>query len=459
ILLARYFIHCELYGFNASLQHFPRRCTDKASLEARECCPTHTDGTKCGEMSNRGICAEIIAPTIDITTLELLLDDRAYWPRAFYDRACSCYGNFDDVDCSSCKAGFQGENCDVKSALAIRRNFTSLERNEIDSVISVLDKSKRIISDNYVILVTSYDRILRGESPEFANISVYNLFVWMHAYVSRDNLVFQGDDLAVESDVDYAHEGPAFLPWHRYFLLKWEKELRDVVVGDDTFTLPYWDWRDNTNCDVCNDAMMGDKDPENATLISSGSPISKWQIICSKGNAYIESGIQCTGQPEGPLLRDPGNYDPEKISGLPTSQEVENVIKIPDSYDTDSFDVAANQSFRNLVEGFADTTTGDADPSMSYLHNAVHLFMNGTMSEVATSANDPIFLLHHAFVDSIYELWLRQRTLRGNFGSTDGIRLGHRPNDFMVPFFPLVRNREGFANTFQLGYAYDYILD
>ena len=45
---------------------------------------------------------------------------------------------------------------------------------------------------------------------------------------------------------------------------------------------------------------------------------------------------------------------------------------------------------------------------MSFLHNAVHLYMNGTMSSVDTSANDPIFLVHHVFVDSLYEQWLEK---------------------------------------------------
>lgn len=35
----------------------------------------------------------------------------------------------------------------------------------------------------------------------------------------------------------------------------------------------------------------------------------------------------------------------------------------------------------------------------STMHNALHVFMNGSMSSVQGSANDPIFLLHHAFID------------------------------------------------------------
>jgi len=47
------------------------------------------------------------------------------------------------------------------------------------------------------------------------------------------------------------------------------------------------------------------------------------------------------------------------------------------------------------------------DFQKSFLHNAVHLYMNGTMSSVEKSANDPIFIVHHVFVDSLFEIWLR----------------------------------------------------
>ena len=38
---------------------FPRKCTDRRSVIARECCPTANDGSECGENSRRGFCTEI----------------------------------------------------------------------------------------------------------------------------------------------------------------------------------------------------------------------------------------------------------------------------------------------------------------------------------------------------------------------------------------------------------------
>lgn len=47
----------------------------------------------------------------------------------------------------------------------------------------------------------------------------------------------------------------------------------------------------------------------------------------------------------------------------------------------------------------------------STMHNALHVFMNGSMSSVQGSANDPIFLLHHAFIDRCESGLLRQTNI------------------------------------------------
>lgn len=51
--------------------------------------------------------------------------------------------------------------------------------------------------------------------------------------------------------------------------------------------------------------------------------------------------------------------------------------------------------------GFGDPQTGLGSSTRMGMHAAIHVFMNGSMSSVQGSANDPIFLLHHAFVDRL----------------------------------------------------------
>ena len=45
---------------------------------------------------------------------------------------------------------------------------------------------------------------------------------------------------------------------------------------------------------------------------------------------------------------------------------------------------------------------------MSHTHNAVHIWFSGTMSRTDRAANDPIFMSHHAYIDSIFEMWIRK---------------------------------------------------
>nr|BAC76424.1 tyrosinase [Halocynthia roretzi] len=473
---------------------FPRACTTDNALDTRECCPVVIDSSgssKCGEVQGRGFCDNVISPAAGRELkFKLLLDDRIEWPNAFYDKICRCNANYDGVNCGKCKPGYVGIYCQEKRPLVIRQNIKMMSSVEVDTFIRSINKSKYTTSENYVVLTTSYDRILAGEAPAFSNITIYNLFVWMHYYISRSNFAIteevynnlttdvgprdftniplenlqrflnnSSNLLVINNDLDYAHEGPSFLPWHRYFLLKWEEEIRNVVLNSESFGLPYWDWTASQDCDMCSDEYFGGRNPSDDKLLSEGSVFSQWDIICTKLDQYTLNGQQCAGEKEGPLLRNFGNYDPQRSSDIPTREEVEQSLRFS-TYDTFPYDNSSNQSFRNILEGFADSENGTAPNHISTLHNAIHLYMNGTMSLVPSSANDPLFLVHHVFIDSIYERWLQDKRNSEIFSplvNIPGTKVGHRLHDFMVPFFPLVRQVDGFQRSEELGYRYDYI--
>lgn len=136
--------------------------------------------------------------------------------------------------------------------------------------------------------------------------------------------------------------------------------------------------------------------------------------------------------------------------------------------------------------GFASPITGMAVQGQSTMHNALHVFMNGSMSSVQGSANDPIFLLHHAFIDryskapsytlfqfiphtktqhfglllsSIFERWLRTHQPTRSFYPFTDAPIGHNDGYYMVPFLPLYRNGDYFLSTKSMGYEYAYLLD
>lgn len=288
----------------------------------------------------------------------------------------------------------------------------------------------------------------------FADVSVYDVFVWMHYYVSRNVLLSRPGD--VWTDVDFAHWAPGFLPWHRVYLLHWERELRKLS-GDTSFTIPYWDWRDARGCDVCTDDLMGGRNPQDPSLLSSGSVFSSWKVLCSQAEQYNRGGVLCDASHEGPLRRNPGNHNHNVVARLPTSAEVEFTLSLA-NYDTGAMDRTSNMSFRNTLEGFGDPQTGLGSSTRMGMHAAIHVFMNGSMSSVQGSANDPIFLLHHAFVDSIYEEWLRRHRPSPSDYPESNAPIGHNSEYHMVPFLPLHRNREYFISSKDLGYDYTHLL-
>uniref|UniRef100_A0A667XQP1 Tyrosinase n=1 Tax=Myripristis murdjan TaxID=586833 RepID=A0A667XQP1_9TELE len=446
-----------------SYQQFPRLCATREALRTKECCPPWDgDGSACGASSGRGFCQDVQVPDFPDGPQYPFsgLDDRERWPLVFYNRTCQCAGNFMGFNCADCKFGYFGVNCNERRE-SLRRNIFHLSRAERLRFISYLNLAKHTVSADYVVATGTYREMENGSTPLFANISVYDVFVWMHYYVSRNALL--GGPGNVWTDVDFAHWAPAFLPWHRVYLLHWEHEIRKLT-GDMSFIIPYWDWRDASGCDVCTDELMGGRSPLSPNLLSPGSVFSSWRVLCSQAEEYNEQGVLCDAREEGPLLRNPGNHNRNIVERLPTSAEVEFALSLP-NYDTGAMDRSANMSFRNTMEvveppgGFGDPQTGLGNSPRMGMHAALHVFMNGSMSSVQGSANDPIFLLHHAFVDSIYEQWLRRHRPSLSQYPQSNAPVGHNSEYHMVPFLPLHRNREYFISSKDLGYEYSYLLD
>ncbi|XP_031153076.1 tyrosinase [Sander lucioperca] len=440
------------------LCQFPRPCANSEGLRTKECCPVWDgDGSACGALSGRGFCTEVEVseephgPQYPHSGI----DDRERWPLAFFNRTCRCAGNYGGFNCGECRFGYWGSNC-AEYRESVRRNILTMSLAEQQKFISYLNLAKNSISRDYVIsTATRAEMGENGENPMFSDINTYDLFVWMHYFVSRD--AFLGGPGNVWTDIDFAHESAAFLPWHRVYLLHWENEIRKLT-GDFNFTIPYWDWRDAQSCEVCTDALMGGRSPLNPNLISPASVFSSWKVICTQLEEYNSREALCNGTGEGPLLRNPGNHDPNRVPRLPTTADVDFTVGLP-QYETGPMDRFSNMSFRNVIEGFASPMSGMAVPGQSTMHNALHVFMNGSMSSVQGSANDPIFLLHHAFIDSIFERWLRtHQPPRTNYPRANA-PIGHNDGHYMVPFLPLYRNGDYFLTDKVLGFEYAYLLD
>ncbi|MFI5687140.1 tyrosinase family protein [Streptomyces sp. NPDC051636] len=192
-----------------------------------------------------------------------------------------------------------------------------------------------------------------------------------------------------ESGLRAAHMAPSFLPWHRRFLLDLERALRRV---DESVTVPYWDWtRDRTPRAVpWTDDLLG------GTGRSSDRQVMTGPFAHRNGKWTIKVGVTDTAF----LQRDLGRSG--NPIALPTARDVEAALADP-VYDTAPWNSTSAKGFRNRLEGW-----GPGKGAASWLnHNRVHRWVGGHMVGGA-SANDPVFWMHHAFVDLLWSRWQRR---------------------------------------------------
>ncbi|KAM5129611.1 tyrosinase-like [Mantella aurantiaca] len=419
---------------------FPRACTTATSLRTKSCCPLWKDGSPCGSHSGRGKCRNrVVFTPFAAGQVRQYDDDRLDWPKFYFDKTCECFGNYSGYDCGDCKYGHFGENCDRKNTV-VRKEIRELSMVERKRFFSYLALAKTTKSQNFVVLSTG-DRHHR-DTYRFVDASVYDVFSWIH-YYSIKPILRNGTFV---SSTNYAHQGPAFPGWHRLGLLFLERQIQ-LLTGDENFAIPYYDWRGEKSCSICTDDFLGDNDVQG--FLSKYSHFAFWKSICS---GYNYDDAYCLGADDQHqmerLHRKPG-ADPV-VTRLPSFQDVEDTLQWKD-FDLPPYNRTARRSFRNTLEGFVNPSDGVTQQRS--MHNSVHLFFGGTMSEVPISSNDPIFVLHHCFVDKIFEEWLcRHNATSDVYPEND--QPGQGPNECSTPYFPCYRNKDLLRRSSSFGYAY-----
>nr|XP_048309390.1 5,6-dihydroxyindole-2-carboxylic acid oxidase [Myodes glareolus] len=451
----------SLMLFHQVWAQFPRECTSVEALRSRECCPdlspSSGPGTdRCGSSSGRGRCESVTADSRPHSPHYPHdgKDDREGWPLKFFNRTCQCNGNFSGHNCGTCRPGWRGAACDQKT-LIVRRNLLDLNAEERSHFVRALDMAKRTTHPQFVIATRRSEDILGpdGNTPQFENISIYNYFVWTHYYSVKKTFLGVGQESF--GDVDFSHEGPAFLTWHRYHLLQLERDMQEMLQ-EPSFSLPYWNFATGKNvCDICTDDLMGSRSSLDSTLINPNSVFSQWRVVCESLEDYDTLGTLCNNTEGGPIRRNPaGNVGRPAVQRLPAPQDVTQCLEVG-VFDTPPFYSNSTNSFRNTVEGYSDPT-GKYDPAVRSLHNLAHLFLNGTGGQTHLSPNDPIFVLLHTFTDAVFDEWLRRYNADISIFPLENAPIGHNRQYNMVPFWPPVTNTEMFVTASEnLGYAYE----
>lgn len=101
-----------------------------------------------------------------------------------------------------------------------------LSAEEKRAFVSALDQAKRTVHPDLVIATRRYAEIFGpdGNTAQFENITIYNYFVWSHYFsVSK---TFLGAGQGSFGGVDFSHEGPGFVTWHRFHLLQLERDMQ-----------------------------------------------------------------------------------------------------------------------------------------------------------------------------------------------------------------------------------------
>ncbi|KAK6178420.1 hypothetical protein SNE40_013212 [Patella caerulea] len=192
-----------------------------------------------------------------------------------------------------------------------------------------------------------------------------------------------------------AHGGPLFPSWHRVYLLMFESALQEKVPG---VCLPYID---NT--------IESETDPDEMSYLFS-------KDFAGTANGVVTSGPFANWTtPFGPLTRNVGNQ------GVPMSKlELDSIMS------------------RNSMEEIMEPSE-NPEFSLEFHHGAFHIFVGGHMENLDRASFDPLFFLHHCYIDKVWQLY-RQK-LRSN-----GVDTNIYPERSNTPQLQVANALIGFGN-------------
>jgi len=187
--------------------------------------------------------------------------------------------------------------------------------------------------------------------------------------------------------VHCTHGDILFLPWHRAYLYFFERALQDRVAD---VGVPWWNWlSDRAHAEGMPQAFTAED--------ADGAPNPLRRSDFDLAESYID---QLRAHPRLRQTIDPDSPDAPRTVRRPRGQR--RPERLPWWTPPDGLSARDRDNVATILaaEDYIDFSTRLED-----VHGWVHVWVGGSMGQVATAAFDPIFWSHHAMIDRLWYLW------------------------------------------------------
>lgn len=246
---------------------------------------------------------------------------------------------------------------------------------------------------------------------------------------------------AIVHTLDCPHGNWWFLPWHRGYL-GWFEQICRELSGDPQFALPYWDWTAEPSLP---DGMFdGVLDPNHAAFVGNGADfeVRLASAIANAGYWTSPGGVFSRNSQYGQLLARSIRFDADVMfdilrdpSGAMFFDQpgARGLVRERPGFSLAASDAVSASTIQAALAApdfitFASAKTSNHHTSGGFgilearPHNSVHRcvgsrdcnFMEtrGFMADMLSPV-DPVFFLHHANIDRLWDVWTRRQLALG----------------------------------------------